>query len=199
MSKKFLNRFTKHLVYAASKADEKGKAKKPLIRREIPKLPLTPIELPTLPRLEPTMTSKEVDAVVEERLEKEIPTTPTVEQVNRPAKPSTETLKSPLEMRIEQTEKDLNDFGKLNEFIKDPSVKIIECEGPNKEIKVKKADAVTPTGVKLTELEISDIVRKFQTQEGTPLTETFRSKLGNLSITAFISPIAGTKFMIVKE
>jgi len=91
------------------------------------------------------------------------------------------------------------DLGRLNQFISEPTINVIDCQGPNKKIKVKKSGIVNETNVVLNPGEISEIINQFSKQTKAPLTQVFRARLQNLSITAFISPVIGTKFLIVKE
>ncbi len=88
------------------------------------------------------------------------------------------------------------DLGKLNIFIKDKTISVIQCDGANIPIKITK-EIVKETKIKLTEDEIREIVQKFADRAEQPLTEPiFKTKINNLSITAIISAFAGSKFVI---
>lgn len=93
----------------------------------------------------------------------------------------------------------LADFGKINPFIADSEITLIECSGPGKEIKVKKNGEVITTKETLTLEEITSIVQQFSQISMAPLTQMFKARIGNLSISAFVSPVAGTRFMIIKN
>jgi len=154
MNKKFLRRFTKHILLA-TKRHEKKEKKPLLLERNPPKIPQTPKMRPSLEVLAKTLTKV-------------------------PAKP-------------------LVTFGKLDILLNDPAMQILECPGPGKRINIKKYGNVEQTDITLTQDEISDIIDKFSKQTNLPLTQVFKAKIQNLEITAFISPVVGSKFMIVKE
>lgn len=90
-------------------------------------------------------------------------------------------------------------FGRINSFVIDPTVTIIECPGPNKRIKIKINGKVEETGIILTEDDISSIIDRFAETSNVPLTQIFKARNKNLTITAFLSPILGTKFLIIKD
>ncbi|MFC1686119.1 hypothetical protein ACFLZZ_03815 [Nanoarchaeota archaeon] len=180
MNKKFLNKFTKHLVLASKKTvKEIPKETAKVISREIPKLELEDFAQKLAPQIE-------VPPVSPHPKEKEI------------AKTSLEELAKALTAPKNITENTL-DNSKIFQFIEDSLISIIECPGPDKKIKVKKVGGVILTEVSLTQQEISEILEYFSAQAKTPLTQIFKAKVRNLSMTAFVSPIAGTKFMILKD
>ena len=100
-------------------------------------------------------------------------------------------IPSPLELVI--------DLGKLNKLVLDSNVKIIECPGAGKEIKIKHLGKIIRTGLKLKSSEIRSIIENFSKFSGTPLNPLFKAKVKNISLTASISSESGTKFIIVKE
>lgn len=184
MDKKFLHKFTKHLILATKKKLEKETPKKEpkepfLIKRAIPQVQTQ--ELIHQPiKLEPTLIPEE--SKIEKKQEKPL----SLEDI-------TQTLTKPL------TTQPTWSLGRLDQFILDPFIKIIECPGPNKKIKVKTSEGVKETNMILNPVEVSSIVNTFSKQSNTPLTQIFKSKFQNLSITAFISPVSGTKFIILKD
>jgi len=89
-------------------------------------------------------------------------------------------------------------WGKLDDLLNDPQIRIIECDGPGKPLKVRRGDEVITTGLELNEEEIMEIINKFPRLTGAPLNQTFKARLGSISITAFISPVIGTTFMLIK-
>lgn len=91
------------------------------------------------------------------------------------------------------------DLGPLNQFLKDPSVRSIECNGPDTGIVVKTQNQEKVTEVMLNQEEISQVINIFSTQTKIPIEEgTFRVALGNLAFSAIISDIVGSKFIIKK-
>ncbi|RLG11014.1 hypothetical protein DRN73_06450 [Candidatus Pacearchaeota archaeon] len=90
------------------------------------------------------------------------------------------------------------DLGKLNPLIQDPLVQTIECQGPDKKIIVR-TPRERKTEISLTKQEIDDIIDKFSKQAKIPVEEgIFRVVVGNLNLSAIISNIIGTKFIIKK-
>lgn len=91
------------------------------------------------------------------------------------------------------------DLGNLNILIKDPLVKIIECNGTNENIIVMGMMGRKPTPIELTSEEIEEIVGKFAAASRIPVHEgLFKAAVGNLVISAVISEITGVKFIIRK-
>jgi len=104
-------------------------------------------------------------------------------------------LKPPIK-KIERAELDL---GKLNIFLKNPEINVIECNGPGAVLVIRKGTQSLTTTVMLSAEEIEDIIKKFSTVTRTEITPLFKSTFFDLIITAFISPIIGTRFLIYKK
>lgn len=91
------------------------------------------------------------------------------------------------------------DLDKLNTFIQDASINMIQCNGANLPIKIKKEGKLQETVVTLTEDEIKTIIKKFADRTNQPISEPiFKTQIGNIAITAIISSYAGSKFVIYK-
>lgn len=91
------------------------------------------------------------------------------------------------------------DIGNLNAFVRDPLVKIIECDGPGENIVVGGVMGRKPTAIKLSQEEIEEILGKFSAASRIPVHEgLFKAAIGNLVISAVVSDIAGIKFVIRK-
>jgi hypothetical protein len=95
------------------------------------------------------------------------------------------------------SEKEIN-LGKLNKLIKDPLIKTIECNGPDEKI------IITTPARKLTEItlskeEIIEIIEKFSQATKIPIEEgIIKIAFGKLVISAIISEVVGSKFIIKK-
>ena len=50
----------------------------------------------------------------------------------------------------------------------------------------------------IDEKEAEEVIRRFSEESKTPVGTVFRAKAENFSISAVISPIAGTRFLILK-
>jgi len=91
------------------------------------------------------------------------------------------------------------DLGKLNPLIRDPFVKIIECNGPNEKIIVMGRMGRKSTKIILTKEEINNIINKFSEAGKIPVHEgVFKVVFGRLIFSAIISEVIGSKFIIRK-
>jgi len=92
------------------------------------------------------------------------------------------------------------DLGKLNPFIEDNTVTLIQCDGADLPVKITKNSRIYETIVTLTDDEIKTVIHRFADRAGLALTEPiFKAVVGNMSITAITSTFAGTKFVIAKS
>ncbi|MCF7910056.1 hypothetical protein K9L16_00080 [Candidatus Pacearchaeota archaeon] len=91
------------------------------------------------------------------------------------------------------------DLGKLNPLIKDPMVKIIECNGPGENIIVSGGMGVKPTSIILKKEDIEKIMKTFSEKTKIPLTNgIYKVAYGTLIFSAIISEIIHSKFIIKK-
>lgn len=91
------------------------------------------------------------------------------------------------------------DLEKLNLLIKDPAVKVIECNGPDEHVFVRGNMGVKPTNTILSKEEIDKIIKKFSEISKIPAQEgIYRVVVGRLILSAIISEVVGSKFMIKK-
>ena len=118
---------------------------------------------------------------------------PPVLRIPEPALPETVSYLKPI-----PTSENL-DLVKLSILIRDPLVKIIECNGPEENIIVIGMMGRKPTPIKLNKEEMNEILKKFSGASRIPLHEgLFKAAVGNLIMSAVISEIAGIKFVIRK-
>ncbi len=90
------------------------------------------------------------------------------------------------------------DLGELNPLIQNPSITTIECNGPGKKIRVI-ASGIQTTEIALTREEIDEVINRFSKATKIPVTEgIYRVIYGNLKLTAIISKVTGSKFIIKK-
>ena len=91
------------------------------------------------------------------------------------------------------------DLEKLNSLIKDPAVKIIECNGSDEHIIVRGSMGVKPTNIVLGKEEINKIIKKFSEISNIPIHEgIYHIVAGRLILSAIVSEVIGSKFMIKK-
>lgn len=90
-------------------------------------------------------------------------------------------------------------LGKLNPLLRDTTVTAIECSGNEKNILVRRGNQIRTTSIKLSEEEINDIIEKFAKEARIPIEEgIMKLAVGNLIMTAIISEVVDTKFIIEK-
>ena len=90
-------------------------------------------------------------------------------------------------------------MGKLNPLIKDRVVRNIACNGPDKNIMVKGMMGRKITNIILSEEEINQTIKKFSEIAKIPVYEgIFKVAVGRLILSAIISKVVGSKFIIKK-
>lgn len=91
------------------------------------------------------------------------------------------------------------DLGKLNPFILDPMVQIIECQGPNKNLIVSGGMGRKPTSVVFDRSDIDDVIERISKATRIPSHEgVYKVVAGRIIFTAIISDVIGSKFIIQK-
>lgn len=90
------------------------------------------------------------------------------------------------------------DLWKLNPLIKDPAVRIIEAN-PDEKVIVAGAMGTKPTDIALNKEDIDRIINRFSEISKIPPTEgIYKVAVGNLILSAIISEVIGSKFVIKK-
>jgi hypothetical protein len=97
-----------------------------------------------------------------------------------------------------QNEENSFSLGKLNIFMKNPEITSIECNGPDSVIVIRKGTLPINTSTVLSKDEINDVIHKFSVATKTEITPIYKASHENLVMTAFISPLIGTRFVINK-
>jgi len=115
-------------------------------------------------------------------------------RIPEPRLPSTMNYLKPFPVKTEEI-----DLGKLNPLIQDPMIKVIECKGPEENLIVRGPMGTKPTKIVLNKEEINEIIKKFSETTKIPAQEgVFKAVTGRLIISAIISEIVGSKFIIKK-
>ncbi|MDD5012355.1 MAG: hypothetical protein PHQ66_01775 [Candidatus Nanoarchaeia archaeon] len=90
------------------------------------------------------------------------------------------------------------DLWKLNPLIKDPSVRLIEVN-PDEKVIVTGAMGTRPTGIILNKEDITRVMNAFSVASKIPVEEgVYRVAVGNLILSAVISEVVGSRFIIRK-
>ena len=91
------------------------------------------------------------------------------------------------------------DLGKLNPLIKDPMVTSIECHGTEDPVNVRGKMGIKKTKIILDKEEINQTIKKFSETAKIPIHEgVLKMAKGNLVLSAIISNVIGSKFIIKK-
>jgi hypothetical protein len=90
------------------------------------------------------------------------------------------------------------DLSKINPLIKDPAVRVIEGN-PDEKVVVTGSMGTKPTTIILNKEDIDRIINKFSEVSKIPVSEgIYRVVVGNLTLSAVISEIVGSRFVIKK-
>jgi len=204
----FLLAFTKRLIDAYAPEDI---AKLERILKKEEKIKTDKSEPKEL--VKEIISKKEKEDKLRERKQKQRESNIDIESLNQDLKRNLENLRRmrPIlripETKLPQTFQYLKptptnkeiDLGKLNVFIKDPQVRLIECYGPNEYVVVHGSMGAKPTKVVLNKEEIDAIIKNFAEKAKIPLDEgVFKAAFGRLIMSAIVSETVGSKFVIRK-
>ncbi len=90
-------------------------------------------------------------------------------------------------------------LAKLEILLHDPRVTIIECPGPGKLVLARASGRTSVTKISLTTEEIQSIINQFSKESRIPIIPgLFKAAVGNLILTAVISELVGSRFIITK-
>lgn len=172
----------------------KAKIVAPIYGRQLPSLPKPPTVTKEWP-MKPGVT--EITETQETKLS--LPPTP------KPPKFLEAQAKAPVAIVPKQLKPSASilttfDLGKINQFVEDNSISVIQCDGPGTKIKVAEIGRLKETNVILNEDEIKSIIQKFAARSNQPISKPiFKTEVGNLTITAIISEFVGSRFVISKS
>lgn len=121
---------------------------------------------------------------------------PVAKPIKAPPRASTE---SRFQRQIEPIPETRFGFEKLSMFMRDPSITGIECQGPGKPLIIGKMGRKELTKITLTEKEIRGIIERFAEEARIPVIKgLFKAIIGDLMMTAVVSEIAGSRFIITR-
>ncbi len=119
--------------------------------------------------------------------------TPSILQIAESRLPPTVQHLRPVPMQVEVNLK------KLSPLVKDPFVKIIECNGPDENIYVIGTMGRKKTGIILNKEEVDEIIKIFSENTKIPIEEGVNKIVfGKLVLSAIVSEVIGSKFIIKK-
>lgn len=91
------------------------------------------------------------------------------------------------------------DLGKIEQFLKDPSIQSIECPGPGRNLLLKRYNKINTTKVTLNQVEITNIINNFAQQARIPVVGgILKAAVGDLVISAVVSEFVGSRFILNK-
>lgn len=181
--KLFIREFTKHLILN-SKSQIRTIRKPSYEYNQLPGIIPSSIKIITkeiAPEIRPVVQIQPPRSVPFQRV-RNIKTSPIVQEI---------TLQAP-------TPSNFN-LGKLNMLTADPKVSVVECPGPDKLILANIYGKAIPTKISLNEAEIKNIIQQFSNASKIPIIGgLFKVAVGNLIMTAVISDLVGSRFVITK-
>lgn len=102
------------------------------------------------------------------------------------------------ELELQSRPEEFN-LGKVDLLLKDPLIKMIECDGPDKELMVKKNGRIFKTKIIMNQKEIQEVLGSFSKQAKIPIIGgIFKAVVGDLIISALVSEVVGSKFIITR-
>jgi hypothetical protein len=88
----------------------------------------------------------------------------------------------------------------LKTLLEDPTINAIECQGPNKQLVLRKQGATVLSSIILSEPEIQKQINQWADNTNSPLTNgILRADNENLTITAVVSELIGSRFMVIRK
>lgn len=183
-------------------SDGKGEMKPSLRPTQDPELPMPKVSVirkPRGPRRPPQFAPPLGKSLKPTPSEANLPPLPpqqpkTLIQIGglRPDKPA-----SPEEL----TASNQMNLGKVTQLLLDPSVISVECPGPAKNVLVNKAGKIQATPIQLTQDEIDNVIKEVSDKTRVPLVPSglFKAAFQDLIMTAIVSELAGTRFVIQKR
>ena len=190
------------------KQERERKIPPPIINRDIQEIKRVEIRKEKVKKFVGERIKKDFDKISEMR---KVDLLPELKRISKPIQ-KPKTIKIPPVLRIPESAlpetvsylkptptSEKIDIGKMNIMVRDPLVKIMECNGPEENILVTGIMGRKPTPIKLSKQEIEEIVGKFAAAAKIPVNEgLFKAAIGNLVISAVISETVGIKFIIRK-
>jgi len=93
-----------------------------------------------------------------------------------------------------------NKLEKIKPLLNDPSIRSIECSGPEKNLIINRQGIIQSANLSLNQSEISSIVEEVSNKTRIPLVAgTFKAAFDNFIMTAIISEFVGTRFLIQRK
>ena len=92
------------------------------------------------------------------------------------------------------------DLARINDFVTDPKITLIQCDGPKLPLKITKNNQFITSDIALAEEEIKSIIHRFSFRAQQPISQpVFRCQVNHLAITAVTSDFSTPRFVIVKK
>jgi len=183
----FLREFTKQLILNSSPKQYVKEIEEELKKPATPKINISP-KITFKSKIKPVISTRpslRTPYIIQQR-PKIYPRPPI-----SPWKPQTSPQKAEEitpEFQPEAIPTKIPEFQKINQFIANPKISLIECPGENNQVRVGVFGVKKLTQVSLSQEEMKKIVNRFSKDTKLPLLEgTFKAVAHNLIITANIS------------
>jgi len=122
-----------------------------------------------------------------------LPTKPQIYRAPSMARPN-------INQPVSNAQSPSSDYGKITPLLNDPSVSSIECPGEGKPLTIIRSGQMQMTKIVLNKKEIKEILEQISEAAHIPILEgVFRAAVDNFSISAVVSEIIGSKFIIKKS
>ena len=88
----------------------------------------------------------------------------------------------------------------LKALLEDSSINAVECQGPAKQLVLRKQGATILSQVTLSESDIQKQIEQWSNTTNTPISNgVLRANNENLTITAVISELIGSRFIVIRK
>jgi len=171
------------------------------IRQQRKKAQLEMVRVPSLVILEkPVVPSMITPTIVRKRTIIRHPLITKPAKIEAPEKPAfaapPAVVAAPPPARL----KEAITLARIEQLLADPAVLSVECTSPGRPLLINRGGAIQTTALTLSPEEVSNIMQEISDRTRIPLTSgLFKAFFGNYIITAVMSELVGTRFIIQKR
>lgn len=136
------------------------------------------------------------------KLTKPVKTPPPIMRMPPPPKqkPQLLTIGSPEKKEKTPPQANILGLSSLTPILNDPAVLSIECPGPSKQVIVNKSGMLQLAPITLSKEEIEKVLEEVSEKTRIPIISgVFKAAFNNLIMTAVISEVVGSRFVIQKK
>lgn len=113
---------------------------------------------------------------------------------------SSRSLPEMFRRKKEVSQKSFDGMGKLNRLLRDRAIQSIECQGPQKNLIIKKRNEVSLSKIVLFQEEIIQVMKYFSQRARVPIVSgMLKAAVDDLIISAVSSQMVGSRFIISRQ